>query len=190
MLSDRWPLLESDDDTSCSTSDMEYEMPLPARETPAYSARFDVCRDWLDETHRRFVNHLFRNGEQRRNLHEPDIANAASHCIVFVPRSQPERAHTVDLRNLESVAVLAAFSREQWFMQENAIDTALGPTGRLQVRLRAEWVIGPPLIKCASLRPRMEPDCVVTATADLPLESREPRLLNCVICYDDARISG
>lgn len=190
MLSERWPLLESNDGASCSMPDMECGMPATLRGRPPYSARLDVCREWLDETHRRFVNHLFRSGDNRRNLHAPDLANAPSHCIVFVPRSQPERAHTVDLRNLDNVALLAAFSKEHWFMQENAIDTGLGPTGRLQVRLRAEWVIGPPLIKCASLRPRQEPECVVTATADLPLEAREPRLLNCVICYDDARIAS
>lgn len=190
MLSERWPLSESGDGASCSMPDTECDTSGAQLPRSPYSTRFDGCRDWLDETHRRFVNHLFRNDGSRRTLHEPNLANAPPHCIVFVPRSQPERAHTVDLRNLESVALLAAFSREQWFMQENAIDTGLGPTGRLQVRLRAEWVIGPPSIKCAGLRPRKEPECVVTATADLPFESREPRLLNCVICYDDARIAG
>jgi hypothetical protein len=190
MLSECWPLPEPNDGASCSAADTECEVPATSPGGPAYSNRFDGCREWLDETHRRFVNRLFRNGNSHATLHEPHFVTASPHCIVFVPRSQPERAHTVDLRNLDSVALLAAFSKEQWFMQENAIDTALGPTGRLQVRLRAEWVIGPPSIKCASLRPRKEPECVVTATADLPLQSRTPRLLNCVICYDDARIAG
>lgn len=184
MLSERWALTKRIEGVPDRASNEECAMPVKPGSS-AYSTRFDDCRDWLDEAHRQFVDRLF--------LGNPLTAKtqaAAPGCLVFVPRSRPECAHTVDWRNFDKCALVSAFCREQWFVQENAIDTLLGPTGRLQVRLRAEWVIGPPAIKCAGLRPRQEPECIVTATVDVPLESREPRMLNCVVCYDDARIAA
>ena len=161
-------------------------------DTPAaapYATRLDVCREWLDDTHRRLVGRLFGQSVPAKDLPYDD-ALGTPNCLVFVPRSQPERAHTVGLRDIDSLSVVAELSRRQWFVQDSAIDTALGPTGRLQMRLRAEWVIGPPAIKCVGLRPRQEPACIVAATAELPLDARQPRLIDCVICYDDARIAA
>lgn len=154
--------------------------PLAERHAP-----LETCHEWLRDAHRRVSSRLFHG---HREAHDPAPA-AAPERIVFVPRSRPERAHTIELRRIDDLALVAALAREQWFVQETAIDTALGPTGHLEVRLRAEWVIGPPAIQCAALRPRTEPACIVSATADLPLDASAPRLVSCVICYDDARIT-
>jgi len=188
MLFEQWDLSEA------SVLDIEAKLASAATHAKSngdlsYSLRMDVCRSWLARTHRRFADRLLGGWPMQADM-QGDKTGALPHSIVFVPKSQPEHAHTVDARDLGNLALAAALSKEEWFMQETAIDTGLGPTGRLQVRLRAEWVIGPPAIRCASLRPRTEPECIVTTTAELPLDAREPRLLGCVICYDDARIAS
>jgi len=183
MLSETWTPPELVDSTDCEASE-PHDNASPAPAAERHSTRLDNCLNWLGDAHRHVASRLF---QQEAVAHS---SSASPSHLVFVPRSQPERAHTIPLNDLGHLALTAALAREEWFVQETAIDTALGPTGRLQLRLRAEWVIGPPAIKCASLRPRQEPSCIVSATAELPFDAREPRLLDCVVCYDDARIAA
>ena len=191
MLSETWTSSEPmQGQATASEEDVRSRTPRIECTDAPYAQTLEACRAWLDDTHRRVTSRLLHGNPRSVDEQHRLTAEALPESIVFVPRSQPEHAHVADSRRLAAVGIVAAFSREQWFVQETAIQTGLGPSGRLQMRLRSEWVIGPPTIACRGLRPRKEPDCIVTATADVPLQSRQPRLLSCVVCYDDARIAG
>jgi hypothetical protein len=142
-------------------------------------------RRWLADLLVLLDELLLRRPPGAADLVELERLCAGPSRLHLIPRSAPELAEPIDARRIAESRLLARLASLRLVAGAGESDIYAGDAGHLRLRqqVRYELADDPARgLRCA------EPVLVVAVVADLALGPGPPRVVACLVCYDDARV--